>query len=61
MVLVAFTRMYLGVHFLSDVVAGALLGAGWLAVVLMWEDRTTWWRPAAATTAGGLPSRREPA
>ena len=48
-VIVAFTRMYLGVHFLSDVVAGALLGAGWLAVVLTWEDRTTWWRPAAAS------------
>jgi membrane-associated phospholipid phosphatase len=47
-VTVAFTRMYLGVHFLSDVVAGVLLGAGWLAVVLTWDDRTTWWRPAAA-------------
>lgn len=29
---VAFTRIALGVHFLSDVVAGILLGVGWLAV-----------------------------
>ena len=31
-VLVAFTRIALGVHFLSDVVGGVVLGIGWLAV-----------------------------
>lgn len=31
--LVAFTRLALGVHYLTDVVAGVLLGAAWLAVM----------------------------
>lgn len=32
--LVAFSRLYLGVHFLSDVVAGMMEGLGWLAVCI---------------------------
>nr|WP_193789447.1 phosphatase PAP2 family protein [Nocardiopsis halotolerans] len=42
--LVAFSRVHLGAHFISDVLAGLLLGAVLLWVVLRWEDRiTAWW------------------
>ena len=52
-VLVGLTRMWLGVHFLSDVIGGWSLGLGWTVLV--------------ATVLGGLPGhraalpRREPA
>ena len=40
--LIGFSRIYLGVHYISDVLAGAFLGTGWaVAVVLVgawWED-----------------------
>lgn len=31
---IAFSRLYLGVHFMSDVWSGVLLGSGWLAVAI---------------------------
>lgn len=43
-VLVSFSRIYLGAHFISDVVAGLLLGAAVLWAALRWEDRVArWW------------------
>ena len=47
--LVAFTRMYLGVHFLSDVCAAFVEGVAWLALSLsglaeLWRH-TTWFPP----------------
>ncbi|RVX39472.1 PAP2 superfamily protein [Nonomuraea polychroma] len=43
--LVCLSRVYLGVHFVSDVVAGVLLGAAVLLLVLKLErPLTAWWR-----------------
>jgi len=49
--LIGFSRVYLGVHYLSDVVAGYLLGAAWLAFALaLIEDiRGHYGRPSAGT------------
>lgn len=41
--LVAFSRVYLGVHHPSDVVAAVLLGVAWLGICLsgaLWLDRS---------------------
>lgn len=44
MVLIAFSRVYLGVHFISDVVAGLALGLAVLLVVVKGERPVTaWW------------------
>ena len=38
---VAFSRVYRGMHYLTDVLAGALASGIWLAVVLVLFSRTT--------------------
>ena len=54
--LICLSRVYLGAHFISDVVVGVLLGAATVWAFLRWEDRVlAWWRglstPAWAGTA----------
>jgi membrane-associated phospholipid phosphatase len=41
--IVAFSRVYLGVHYLSDVLAAAAAGVTWLALCLVAVD-TLWYR-----------------
>ncbi|HOB48017.1 MAG TPA: phosphatase PAP2 family protein [Mycobacterium sp.] len=56
-VLIGFSRPYLGVHFLTDVLAGWLLGAGWAVTVVL---AVSWWsraRPVpqeAVASPGGM-------
>ena len=47
--LISFSRLYLGVHFASDVVAGAFAGAAWVAVCVVGFELT---RSGATSTAG---------
>ena len=51
--LIAFSRVYLGVHYVSDVVAGAFLGAAWAVAVIVvgawWETRRRSALPAPPT------------
>lgn len=42
-VLIGFSRPYLGVHFVTDVLAGWLLGTGWATAVIL---AASWWSPA---------------
>jgi membrane-associated phospholipid phosphatase len=46
--LIAFSRIYVGVHFPTDVAAGVLLGAGVAWLVLGGRHPSTWSRPAEA-------------
>lgn len=52
--LVGFSRIYLGVHYVSDVVAGAFLGTAWAIGVIVvgawWESRRRSPQPAPPTS-----------
>ncbi|RNL86637.1 phosphatase PAP2 family protein [Halostreptopolyspora alba] len=53
--LVALSRMYLGAHFLTDVVAGLAVGAALLWLVLRYEEEMLrWWRRRALGAQVGL-------
>ena len=55
-VAVGVSRIYLGFHYLTDVVGGLLAGTAWLLVVVAaFRARPTWWpwRAATDTAAGG--------
>jgi undecaprenyl-diphosphatase len=55
--LVAISRLYVGAHYLSDVVGGALLGTAWAVSVVIaehvWRHR---WRPAHLPPARSVPT-----
>ncbi len=56
--LVAFARLYLGAHWLSDLMAGVLLGVAWLLVLGIAyrrrSSRSFWMRPLAWTFYGSF-------
>ena len=57
-ILVALSRTYLSAHWLTDVLASLLLGAGWAALwfgVLLPSQRTPWARPFRPSRPGQAP------
>jgi undecaprenyl-diphosphatase len=60
--LIAFSRVYLGVHYFSDVLAGAMLGAAWSSAIIVvgawWDHRRQVLLEAEAQSALPAPTPR---
>ncbi len=52
--LIAFSRVYLGVHWPSDVLGGLLLGTGWAAMWVWWWERAGAMQGRGAVTSSSL-------